>query len=95
MTVPKVQSSSVSWLVEVVRLTGMVSMVGHLAALKLSQSFSPSLTRLYCEVRKICGVNHAIHAGSGMTKLLCSSLFMVFMTASSFLSIEGLLSCFQ
>ncbi len=95
MTVPKVQSSSVPWLVEVMRLTGMASMMGHSAALKMSWSFFLSLTRLCCRVRKMCGVNRAIHAGSGMTKLLRSSLFMVFMTTSSFFAIKGLFSCSQ
>ncbi len=95
MTVPKVQSSSVPWLVEVMRLTGMVSMVSHLVALKMSPSFLPSLTRLCCGVRKMCGINRAIHVGSGMTKLLCSSLFIVFVTASSFFAMEGLFPCSQ
>ncbi len=43
----------------------------------------------------MCGVNSAIHTGNGMTKLLHSSLFMVFMTALSFFAIKGLLPCSQ
>ncbi len=95
MTVPMVQSSSVPWLVAVMRLTGMASMVDRSAALKMSWSFFLSLTRLCCGVRKMWGMNRAIHAGKGITKLFCSSLFMVFMTASSFLAIKGLFQCFQ
>ncbi len=73
MTVPKVQSSSVPWFVEVMRLTGMASMVGCLAALNMSWSFFPSLTRLYCGVRKMCSVNHTIHVGNGdCIKFLCN-----------------------
>ncbi len=52
ITVPNVQSSSVPCLVEVMRLTGMESMVDRLAALKMSWSFFPSFTRLcyvWCE----------------------------------------------
>ncbi len=63
MTVPKVQFSSILFLVEVKRLMGMASMVGCLAALKMSQSFQPSLTRMYCWVRNMCGVNLATHPG--------------------------------
>ncbi len=95
MTVPKEQLSSIPALVDVTRLMEMVSVVGHLATLKMSQSFCPSLKMLCCGIRNICGVNQAIQDGSRIIKLLRSSLFMVFMTALSFFVIDGLLWCNQ
>ncbi len=70
MTVLNVQFSSVPSLVEVMRLMGMASMLGRSAALKMSQTFQPSLTELRCGVRNICGVNRAIHARSGDNKIV-------------------------
>ncbi len=95
MTVQKVQLHSVLSLVGNMRLIGMASLVGHSATLKMSRSFQYSLTRLCYGVRKMCGVKRAIQDGSWMTKLLHSSLFMAFMTASSFYVMDGLFLCCQ
>ncbi len=65
-------------------------MVGCLVALKMSWTFFPSLTMLWCSVRNMWGTNCYIQAGTGMTKLFRSSLFTVFKTLSMFLLIEGL-----
>ncbi len=92
MTVSKLHSSSVLSLVEVIRLIWIESIVCHFAVLKISLSFFPSLIRLCCGVRNMCGTNCVSHAGRGMTKMLHFSLFMVFTTLSSFLLMDGLLS---
>ncbi len=95
MIVLKVQLSSILFLVEVMRLTGMAFMVGHLVALKMNLSFFASLTRLCCSVRKMWGVNLAIHKGKEIIKLSCSSLFMDFINMSSLFLIDGLLPASQ
>ncbi len=95
MTMPKVQSSLVLFLVEVMRLMGMVPIMGLSVELKMSLSFFPSFTRLCCGMRKMCGINHKIHAGMGVTKLFCSFLFMVFMILLRFFAIKGLFSTVQ
>ncbi len=95
ITEPKVQSSSILSMVDVMRLMGIGSLMDPLAALKMSLFFRLSLTRLCCGIRNMCGMNWAIQDGSGTTKLLCSSLFMVFITTSSFFVIDGLLPCCQ
>ncbi len=91
MTVPNVQLSLVLCLVEDMKFTEKESTVGCLAELVKSVSFIPSFTRLSSGMRKMCSTNRESQTGTGMTKLLCSSLFKVFMTLATCLLIEGLL----
>ncbi len=87
MFVSKSQSISVPCLVEVIRLIGMTSKVGHLVALKMSLSFLPSLARLYWRVRKMWGMNLDIWAG----QTPCFWLSLHF----NILLIEGLMPAIQ
>ncbi len=95
MTIPNAQSNLVQCFMDFMRLIRIESMEGCLAELKMNLSIFPSFLRLCCGIRKIYETNCGSQAGSGMTKLLCSSLFMVFMMLAICLLIEGLLSAIQ
>ncbi len=70
-------SSLVPSLMDIIMLVGIESSLGCFAALKMSLSFFPSLTKLCCGARKMFGMNCKSQDGRGMTELLHSSLFMV------------------
>ncbi len=58
-------------------------------------SFFLSLMRLCCGMRKKCRKNYVLQYGNKITKSLHFSLFVVFMTLSNFLSVEGLCKQFS